>query len=610
MTSNQYPVSRILPSDIATFLDTYIPAQLVAHQIPGASVTVVKDGSLLYAKGYGIADTETRRPVVAETTLFHIGSITKLFTWTAVMQLVEQEKIDLHADINTYLPPEAQFPATFPEPITMEHLLTHTAGLADSVNHLYRISPYDGIPLDRYVVERKPERVYPPGELLAYSNYAAGLAGYIIEQVTGMSYEDYIEQAILEPLEMSHSTIRQPIPPQWEADLALGHVQLAGGPTPIREFFPSSPIVGMIATSTDMAHFMIAQLQEGRYQDTHILQPESMRAMLTQQYTQDPRITGVTYGYVFWERNGQHILWHEGSTALFQGLIMLIPDDNMGVFISYNRKGNNGARREFRQDFLDHVYPVDVDADISEAGLQDVPLPLPGYRERVKHFTGRYRESRWAYSTADKIFYLFARTHEIRTNPDGTLSLLGMTYIETEPSVFREVDGQGTLVFQEDAEGHITHAVYDFDPHEVLLKMAWYETPVVHMGIFAVCFLIFLSVVLKHSPATQTTTSLIISEGPHLFKWLGIFNIFYPFGMFLVWVTVQVRGLPSLAFFAPLFVASLIISLLGAIGVIIVAWAFDYWPRSNRIHYTLVTLTALGFLAWLDYWNWLGLWKL
>ncbi|MFN2109726.1 MAG: serine hydrolase domain-containing protein, partial [Anaerolineae bacterium] len=187
------------PAEMEAFLDTFISTQLTEYQIPGAAVAVVVDGGLFFAKGYGVTDTRSQTPVQADRTLFHAGSVTKLFTWTAVMQLVEQGRLDLHADVNTYLS-DFQIPATYPEPITLHHLLTHTPGFEDQLSNLFRFGPNDGLPLDEYVVRKLPARVYPPGEIIAYSNYGFALLGYIVEQVAGIPFDQYVQEYILTPL--------------------------------------------------------------------------------------------------------------------------------------------------------------------------------------------------------------------------------------------------------------------------------------------------------------------------------------------------------------------------------------------------------------------------
>jgi CubicO group peptidase (beta-lactamase class C family) len=588
------------PAELEAFLDAFIPAQAEMYQIPGTTVAVVKDGEIFLAKGYGYADVKSQTPVVADKTLFHIGSVTKLLTWTAVMQLFEQGKLDLHADVNRYLPPDVQIPDTYAQPITLHHLMTHTPGFEDRLGNIFRFGKNDAVPLDTYVAQQMPTRVYPPGEIIGYSNYGAALAGYIIEQVSGMSYEQYIEENILDPLDMDRSSIRQPVPPELADDLALGHLQTPLGVRPFMEYFPSAPVVGLSATATDMAKFMIAHLQDGRYRDTRILHPATAQLMHQQQFTQDPRIIGVTYGFVEWERNGQRLLWHGGSTGLFQSTVVLLPEHNLGFFVGCNRKSAREAGKEFRQAFLDHYFPF----------TPPDPQPLlnhvnmSGYQARLDRFAGVYKESRWTYTKADKLVYAFARLHEITTDSDGKLNLLGARYVQVEPLVFQEVDGQTTLIFEEDEHGNITRAFYDFDPHKVLIKVAWYETRDFHLVVLATCIIIFLSA----------------SVSPTTIRWVGALNLLYPLGMFIISLTTFIQPLPNLSFLAPLLVIALVLALGLSLVLAFFAWrggsANDVREDNGgshyvwqSIHYTLVSLAALAFMVWLYYWNLLGLWQ-
>jgi len=600
-TNANAPVGPTDPVEMEAFLDDFIGRQLATYQIPGAAVAVVVDGKLFFAKGYGVINSRSSAPVVADRTLFHIGSVTKLLTWTAVMQLVEQGKLDLHADVNTYLT-DFQIPATYPEPITLHHLLTHTPGFEDQIGNLARFSHDDGLPLDQYVVKYLPARVMPPGQLIAYSNYGAALAGYIILQVTGMSYEQYIEEHIFKPLEMHRSSIRQPIPEAWTADLALGHYQGVNGPVPLHEYFPCAPTVGLSATVTDIAHFMIMHLQNGRYGDVQVLQEATAQAMHQQQFTHDPRLPGVTYGFVEWEHNGQHVLWHGGSTGFFESMILLLPEHNVGAFIAYNYKIPTMPGREFRQAFLDHYYP---------AASTTTPHPLPDAAARVQAFVGDYRESRWAFTHADKFAYMFIRYYKMRATPDGRLILNDVAYVETAPLVFQAVDGQGTLIFHTDEKGHPIYGFYDFDAHKVFIKLPWYQTRPVHLAILIVCGLLFLSTLPRY-PAGKLPDHApwLLAEAETLFRWFGTINLVYPVGMFIICVTVLLKALPDLAFLAPMFVLMLLAPLSLAFSIVALAWKEGYWSVARRVHYTLVALAQLTFAGWLNAWNLLRLWQL
>src|SRR6201992_2441289 len=216
------PSAHALSSaDLEAWLDGYFPNALNAGDIAGGVVAVVKDGQVLLEKGYGFADFDKRSPVDPKATLFRWGSVSKLFTWTAVMQLVEQGKIDLDADVNQYL--DFKIPPRDGKPISMRNIMTHTAGFEERLKGI-TWDPADGdLPLDRYLKEYIPARIYAPGGTPAYSNYAAALAGYIVSRVSGVSFDEYVDKRLLEPLAMHNSTFRQPLPEGFKAHMSRGY---------------------------------------------------------------------------------------------------------------------------------------------------------------------------------------------------------------------------------------------------------------------------------------------------------------------------------------------------------------------------------------------------
>lgn len=598
------------PVELEAFFDGIVPLQLDTYQIPGATISVVKDGALLFAKGYGSADVADQVPVQADRTLFHIGSVTKLFTWTAVMQLVEQGKLDLHADVNRYLE-DFQIPATYPEPITLHHLLTHTPGFDDQLSNIFSFDPTSLAPLDVYLEREMPSRVYPPGDIVAYSNYGAGLAGYIVEQVSGEPYEGYIENHILGPLGMAHSSPRQPVPPALAADEAKGYSTMMGGALETQEYLPNAPAGGISATATDMAKFMLAHLQSGAYDGSRILQEATAHEMHRQHYTSDPRLSGLACGFMEWDRNGQHILWHSGGTAVFFSMLMLLPEDDLGVFYSFNGTGGSTARVELRQAFLDHYFP----AQIAE------PRPLPDYAQRVSRCTGLYRESRFGFSTADKLFYAFSWAVKGSANPDGTLHYRDKDWIEVEPLVFRQVDGQGLLIFEEDARGNVIRAYQDIDPHEAQIRMAWFEDPTLLMAAGGLCLLLFLSTLIgwpvvalvdRRQGRIRATTRearsarrlLVAISALHLLcpSWMGVTA-----AIIAARNPLALMGSNQTILTVPLALSFIAVILtVGAVVFTLVAWKNRFWGTLERVHYTLVTLGAVLFAGWLYYWNLLG----
>ncbi|MGH9675993.1 MAG: serine hydrolase domain-containing protein, partial [Candidatus Acidiferrum sp.] len=204
------PVAHALEkSDLDAFFDGAIPLQLQRSDIAGATVLVMKDGQTLLKKGYGYADFSKKKPVDPDTTIFRLASISKLFTWTSVMQLAEQGRLDIDADVNKYL--DFQITPAFGKPVTLRNLMTHTGGFEEEIRDIIFTDPKLASPLRDFLIANQPRRMYPPGEVSAYSNYGVGLAGYIVQRVSGQPFEQYVLDHIFQPLGMTHSIFRQPL---------------------------------------------------------------------------------------------------------------------------------------------------------------------------------------------------------------------------------------------------------------------------------------------------------------------------------------------------------------------------------------------------------------
>lgn len=605
------------PKELAAFLNGVITAQLHAYHIPGAVVAVVKDGQLFFAKGYGYADLDEGSPVVANQTLFRVASVSKLFTWTAVMQLYEQGELDLNADINTYLN-TFQIPPTYRQPITLVHLMTHTPGFEERLS-FYARSAADLVPLGEFLAHNMPARVYPPGELSAYSNHGVALAGYIIEQVSGIPFDQYVEENILNPLEMTYSTFRQPLPPELAANMAASYMYTSGVyRAQAFNYIQLSPAGSMSATATDMAKFMIAHLQDGRYEDTRILQDSTAQQMHSQLFTHDPRVSGWAYGFMELNLNNQRMIWHAGSTPQFYTLLVLLPEYSVGLFVSYNSTGGAEARYALLQAFLDRYYPVPAPV---------IPQPPTDFQQRAGRYTGSYWATRGYYTTALKMANLFAQV-DLTASPDGTLLMTGlgdpMRWVEVEPRVFLPAGDQpsfwvGGLVFREDDQGQITHFFLVNNPTIAFERVAWHETAAFTYVLLGVCITLFLSAVVlwpilffvhRHKRKTQALRPLL----PRLARWLtgGIsaLNILFFIGL-LIATSNQIAfmyGVP------PFVVASVVIALvataltIGCVIFTVLAWKKRYWSLVVRVHYTVVTLAMLAFIWWLNNWNLLGFW--
>jgi CubicO group peptidase (beta-lactamase class C family)/heat shock protein HslJ len=599
------------PLELEAFVDGVIAAQLQAYHVPGATVSIVKDGEIYLAKGYGYADLEIPTPVSADRTLFRPGSVSKLFTWTAVMQLAEQGKVDLYADVNIYLR-DIKIPNTYHQPVTLVHLLTHTAGFENRNEGLFVRQMEEIVPLRDYLVRYMPARIYPPGQITAYSNYGAALAGHIVEQVTGMPFEEYIDENIFKPLGMTRSTFARPLPTGSMTDLAIGYSYVDGAYQPETEWVQPAPAGGLTTTATDMARFMIVHLQNGHYGDGTILSASSIRKMHQRQFTNDPRANGWTFGFMEAELNEQRIIWHGGATYFFHSALVLLPEENVGVFISFNSVGGSVARQTFIQAFLNHYCP---------ASHPVLPKPPVDSNQRIERYTGTYLETRHNEMGVEKLLSLQSAVTIAAT--EGTLKTVGIGFawpesetarwIEVEPFVLRRMEGEGTLIFLTDEQGNTTGLIDKNDPQVVYEKQPWYETAAFHLSVLLTCWLVFLSAalgwpigfVVGHLKRDISTRPAFLS---HLCKWLG-----WSFSVLSLYFIVAFLGMmtdPEIVFRVPpalerLLTLPLILVVI-AIGLIVstvLVWARRHWGGFGRLYLTALTLAAIVSLWWLNHWN-------
>src|SRR5215471_3266691 len=350
------PAPELTKADFEAFLDALIPSQLQNRNIAGAVVSVVKDGQVLFQKGYGYADVEAKKPVLPDQTLFRPGSISKLFTATAVMQLVEQGKLDLDRDVNEYL--DFAIPKTYPEPVTLRRLLTHTAGFEETLKNLFVARESDLKALRNYLVNQMPARIYPPGKVPSYSNYGFSLAGHIVERVSGEKFERYIDNHILKPLKMNSSTFDQPLPAPLAPQMSKGYREASKKPRDF-ELVQAAPAGALSTTAADMTRFMLAFLQNGTLDGVSILKPETVQQMQTRQFELNQMICGMGITFMEYLLNPVRVIGHGGDSVYFHSDMVLIPDAHVGYFLSYNTLGKQvgGGRGEVQRAFMSRYFP-------------------------------------------------------------------------------------------------------------------------------------------------------------------------------------------------------------------------------------------------------------
>lgn len=324
--------SMMRRSDLTSYqtVDEYITARMRSDRIPGLAVAIVQDDQIVYLKGYGRADPSGR--AVTPQTPFLIGSITKTFTALAVMQLAEAGKVELDTPVQRYIP---WFRVADPDAsarITVRMLIDQTSGLPQLPTFVTWIWPNDPDVLERHVrLMANAKLAFPPGQGFAYSNANYVAQGVIVQSVTGQSYEDYIQQHIFVPLDMQHSYVSQEAAIQ--GGMAVGHRWWLGFPIPATLPFNRAnlPAGFAISSAEDMAHYMIAQLNGGRYRDSTVLSPQGIALM---QAEPPPG----TYG-LGWESariDGRRLVNFDGATGNFQASIFLDPESRVGVFVAAN----------------------------------------------------------------------------------------------------------------------------------------------------------------------------------------------------------------------------------------------------------------------------------
>ncbi|MGN6453552.1 MAG: serine hydrolase domain-containing protein [Steroidobacteraceae bacterium] len=345
-------------ADADAWLDGYLPYALKTGDIAGAVVAIVKDGEVLTERGYGYADVAAKKPVDPKLTLFRPGSVSKLFTWTAVMQLVEAGKIDLDADVNQYL--DFKIPAREGKPVTMRNLMQHTAGFEEQAKGIITENP-KAPGFEALLKAWVPERVFAPGTTPAYSNYGASLAGYIVQRLSGESFDSYMDKHIFEPLEMTHSTFRQPLPPELAPLMSKGYRTASGEPGAF-EIVGPAPAGSLSSPGEEMAHFMIAHLQGGEYHGKRILSAATAQMMHDSPLTLLPPLNRMELGFFETNVNGHEVIGHLGDTEYFHTSLHLFMQEGVGLYVSFNSLGKEAAAGSLRgalfQDFADRYFPA------------------------------------------------------------------------------------------------------------------------------------------------------------------------------------------------------------------------------------------------------------
>ena len=562
---------------VARTADKVITKQLADDHIPGAAVVVVSGGKQVYAKGYGVSDTRRRTPVDPDHTSFYLGSVTKLFTATAVQQLVDAGKLDLDADVNSYL--DFRIADTYPgRPIRLRHLLTHTSGFEDQV---LGIATPAGTPVPKlgpWLAAHQPARVRPPGTLASYDNYGVALAGYIVQRVSGESYQKYVHDHLLAPLGMRHTSLT------GGGDLATGYrtdgtVAAGGQRGPLT---PAGPNV--TAVPTDLGRYLIDQLKPGN-------------PLLKQHFTQDERLPGMGWIFEQHPHQGTRVLAKDGDVPGYHDYVALLPDDDIGIYVAYNGDGTDNAGSYARRELVDRIV---------EALHPDRKPATPTRHDDgdLSRYAGDYRTTRYNHHDLTKVTQLVSPVTV--TASDTELTTTGLAadpsvdeqhWIPLGDGLFAERGGDAKLAFDDgvllDSES----------PTVAYERLAWYQSPMLHLELLVAAALVLLYALVAWPIAAivQRRAGLL----PNLARWGG-WGAAVSATAFLVLFAMVMGAAPQLNEHitlndsAALSAAPVLLRITFGFTALllagsVLAWVRRWWRLPGRIGYTVVTVAAVTF---------------
>ncbi|HEY1897733.1 MAG TPA: serine hydrolase [Terracidiphilus sp.] len=593
--------------DLEAFFDGILPLQLERSDVAGASVLVMQDGNVLLEKGYGFADMKSKKPVDPAATIFRLASISKLFTWISVMQLEEQGKLDLDTDVNRYL--DFQIRPAFDKPVTLRNLMTHTGGFEEVLDDVILTDPKKSVSLRDDLMHNQPRRLFPPGEIPAYSNYGVGLASYVVERVSGESFEQYVQQHIFSPLGMTHSSFYQPLEKRLEYSDSLGYRGDTTKPPVGFEIFNPVGAGGVSSSAGDMGRFGQALLNGGELDGQRILKAETLAQMWTPQFRASDQLPPICMGFYQTWRNDLRWIGYQGDLIAFHSLFFVEPQKKLVLFASYNSSGGgNQPRPEIIKYFSDRYFP---------GGPKPNFLKTPA--SELKDIEGHYFSTRRADSTKLRLFNVFNQ-HKVSVDKDGVLTVGGYKDLRGHSVKWKPIgkdlwqaeEDQNRIFAIRDGKNRIVRLAFDF-PGAQWERMPWYENAIfVRPAIYAslgICALVLLATLIRLG------RRIFLRRRPKLVPQQGtLWLTFFPRSAAILWtlfagsltVFFMVKGddlMPPTPEWYQWFTVinwvtgfALLLSLFGVVSGIRIWWR-PHTRWITRVKFTLVAV-ACTILSW------------
>lgn len=623
-------------SQILRFVDRWLPSQMARYRVPGVVFVAVRNGKVLASRGFGYANLARHIGINPSRSLFDLGPTSVVFTATAVLQLARQGKVRLNENVNRYLQ-DFRVPSTYRQPITLAQLLTNTSGLGDTHLDRMTLSAHDVQPLGRYLRSYLPPRLTPPGRQYAYSTLGFTLAGYVVQSASGISFSRYLARNVFRPLDMGHSTFRQPLPSHFPGTRTTGY-DIVGKTTSAAPFdyFNVSPGEGVVTTGDDMAHFLIALLGQGRYRGSQALPRTVIREMLAQHFSSYPRLSGfppmpgVAYGFDREEKQGQLAIEESGAVRGFTSLISLLPARHAGFFIAGNTAHDSYMFR-LQSQILRHFF--------RSRSRPRKPRPYQPPTRSLAAFEGTYWSDEYSPNTIEKLRQL---VNQVTVSSAGPAALTARFWTGGKSKLVRI----GPRLFQSGSGINATYWAFHVDRRGRVIWMAaggntiydripWYEASPVQLEYSAGIILVYLTglvvwlivPLLARAGRSFKARDAVLSSAagsrglPDWFAaWLAgmvsSLNLLFALGLGLaLWSAISTQdqhyswleyGIP--AWVTALLVLPIMTTLLTAAMVSLTPWIWTkrLWTLPRRLHYTVIMLAGVAFIPFLLFWNLLG----
>ena len=596
-------------SSLNSWIDTQFTEGMKSNNIAGATIVLMQGDSVLHMNGYGLADIETNTVMNSRSSIFGIASVSKTFVATAVMQLYEDGKLELDRDVNNYLT-SFQLEYNLNDSITVEHLLTHTAGLDDCNIGTSVRSEQDVISLAQYLKERIPPQIQPAGKVHTYSNHGYALLGLIVEEVSGLPFHEYVRKMILNPLEMNCSGFKRQA--ELEKNYATSYLQKGTQLIPYKpDFRLDYPASSFSSTASDMGHYIAMFLNNGNFKGNQILDSTTVAKMhktAFKPYEKSDR--GCLLGFFESHWNGVRLVRHAGHLQGFASELVLIPEKNIGLFIGINSSSMpNGTSKAFIYEFIGKLFTRLMPESIAEKDEAKVTVKLDSVDEPLNKFAGKYRHTRYAHTTFDKVAILVGFAPEIEiVSKDNSLEIVEWNdkLIPSSDLTFHSKYDR-YLAFGGNTEGEISYFFADTYSYQ---KLKWYEPvqfQISWIGSIVLILLIYMIV--------SVTRKLFVRKGKsHLIKKIN-FSLAFVIVLFLALLAFALITTDPQEFFygvpLPIKIALVLPFLIIPLELITIylltkAIRLKELGTFNLIYQSIIVAAGLFFIPWLMYYNLIG----